>query len=343
MRIIGAFCLCMAVLAMTVPPAGAQSFRCDAVSLSAQDKLVVGAVEGGEGAQWPIIKRGIKAALNMRFQEAGVLLSTEADIVFCENRTVDDESAYDRSVSEALNDQRVLVEVGATVIDGRILASYVSIPMRHYEFFVGGNQTIKGFHQGLYGDDASPLSDRDLPDLFRDSDEIRVLTALALGLRYEKRADVEPDAAAKADFRDQARRFFCDAVGWLPSMGTTGNDTGLLPEEWALLGDYAKEAAQRSMTQALNDPAYEGALRVVADERRRAVGAAGAINACLGGRSAGLRDFLEMRRQTHFHVPGQPAPPPDHPQGYPDWEVGRGNGLVVPLSKRALSDPVRGG
>jgi hypothetical protein len=156
--------------------------------------------------------------------------------------------------------------------------TYVVIPIRHYSF-EEGHPSAGGYYQSLY--EKSRIS-AGLDQLFKGNAELRLMAALALGLRYEKLADGERGAASRQKRFERSRAYYCDAVGALADAKPQGDALGLAEAEWQALHHFANEGAVRLFAKATGDPDYEGALQVVASER------GGASGGALGGAPSNL-------------------------------------------------------
>jgi hypothetical protein len=242
------------------------------------DIVVIGSVAELVGEVGVRVQRALLAAFEMRFEKADNDLKENAQILYCDSRRIGDSSSYDAAMVGVLNDERVLLEVGAKSDGSDILVTYVVIPIRHYSF-EEGHPSAGGYYQSLY--EKSRIS-TGLDQLFKGNAELRLMAALALGLRYEKLADGEPDPGLRQTVFERSRAYYCDAVGALAATKPQGDALGLSAAEWQALHDFANEAAVRLFAKATGDPDYVGALQVVASER----GGAG------GGAAAGIADNL---------------------------------------------------
>jgi hypothetical protein len=228
------------------------------------DKVVVGSVAEVAGAVGGRLSRALLAAFEMRFEKADSELKKEAMILYCDGRRVRDIGSYSAGVVDVLNDDQVLLEVGARADGADIVVTYVVIPIRHYVFFQDGQRSIPGYHQSVY--ELSRIS-AGLQDLFKGNAELRLMAALALALRYEKIADAETDAARRVALVHRSRAFYCDAIGSLEATRPHGDLLGLEVPEWEALRDFAHAGAERLFQKATADPGYVSTLSVVASER----------------------------------------------------------------------------
>ena len=175
------------------------------------DKIVIGSVSELVGEIGTRRARALLAAFEMRFEKAQADLGKEVTIVYCDERPVRSSTAYNRNVVANLNDEQLLLEVGARPDGSDISVTYVVIPIRHYAFADDTDQD-KGYHQAVY---EQSLISAGLEQLFKDNAELRLMAALALALRHEKLAGGESDPALRRALVHRSRAFFCDAVGAL--------------------------------------------------------------------------------------------------------------------------------
>lgn len=242
-----------------------------------RDIVVIGSVEELVDEVDDRLKRTLRAAFDMRFERANNDLRESAQVLYCDSRHIGDSSTYDASMVGILNDERVLLEVGAKSSGSDIVVTYVVIPLRHYSF-AEGHLSSGGYYQSLY--ERSRIS-AGLDQLFKGNSELRLMAALALGLRYEKLADAEQDQALRQSRFERSRAYYCDAVGAVADAEPKGDVLGLSNEEWQALSGFANEASMRLFEKATTDPGYGGALQVVASERSNVATAAADNSACL--------------------------------------------------------------
>ena len=240
-----------------------------------RDKVVIGSVAELVGAVGARMSRALLAAFEMQFEQAESELGKEALILYCDGRRIRDSGSYSASVVGILNDDQVLLEVGARADGTDIALTYVVIPIRHYVFFEGGQQSIPGYHQALY--EQSRIS-AGLQDLFKGNAELRLMAALALALRHEKLADAETDAGRRRELIHRSRAFYCDAIGSLEAARPRNDFLGLPPSEWQALADFARAGAARLFQKAVADTSIVSTLSVVDSERG---GQGAASSACL--------------------------------------------------------------
>ncbi len=277
LRRIGVTVAAAAILAFGHPQQGrAKIDGCPSVD-HARDKIVIASVTELVGEVGTRLSRALLAAFEMRFEKAEAELDEEAQIVYCNKRPLLEDTAYGAGVAGLLNDERVLLEVGAQ-LDGSgpdIRVTYVVIPVRHYAFSGQSSSGVKGYHQAIY--EQSQIS-AGLEKLFKGNAELRLMAALALALRHEKIADGEHDAERRRALIHRSRAFYCDAVGSLEAAMPRQGFLGLPKSEWQALGDFAHDGARRLFEKAAGDPDYVGSLSVVASER---AGGAGDDAACV--------------------------------------------------------------
>lgn len=241
------------------------------------DIVVIGSVAELVGEVGVRLQRALLAAFEMRFEKADNDLKESAQVLYCDSRRIGDSSTYDASMVGILNDERVLLEVGAKSDGADIVVTYVVIPLRHYSF-AEGHPSSGGYYQSLY--ERSRIS-AGLDQLFKGNSELRLMAALALGLRYEKLAGAEQDQASRQKLLERSRAYYCDAVGAVADAEPRGDALGLSMEEWQALSDFADKASRRLFEKATRDPGYAGALQVVASERGNVATAAANDFACL--------------------------------------------------------------
>ncbi len=267
--------LVAAVLALGHPqPGRAQIEGCPRDADYAGNKIVIGSVASLVGEIGTRQARALLAAFEMRFEKAKAELGEEAAIVYCDARLIRDSDAYNPDVVGVLNDEQILLEVGAQRDGQDIMVTYVVIPIRHYAFSDQTPSGARGYHQALY--EQSHIS-AGLSQLFKGNAELRLMAALALALRHEKMAGGESDPQRRRELIDHSRAFYCDAVGSLEAARPSQDFLGLPPSEWQALSDFAHAGARRLFGKATGDSGYVGGLSVVASER---AGAADAGAAC---------------------------------------------------------------
>lgn len=264
------------VISVGIPwPAHALIDGCPGDASAAGDKVVVGSVTELAGEVSNRLWRAMLAAFEMRFEQAKADLHDEARIVYCEGRTVRESGSYNAGVVSVLNDEEVLLEVGARKDGDDIMVTYVVIPIRHYAHFGGSADAAEGYHRAIY--EQSRVS-AGLHQLFRGNAELRLMAALALALRHEKTAEATSDAGQRRILIDRSRAFYCDAVGSLEAARPRPDFLGLPKAEWEALDNFARAGAARLFEMAKSDQDYAGALSVVASER---AGAADGRSACV--------------------------------------------------------------
>ncbi|MFN3232348.1 MAG: hypothetical protein ACE363_09345 [Alphaproteobacteria bacterium] len=237
---------------------------CNDASLQDGDKIVIGSMNDLVGSIGTRRSRAMIAAFEMKFDKARSELHREAGVYYCGERLVRESDDYSASIVEILNDEEVLLEVGARAEDSDLVITYIVVPIRHYAFFGGHQPLIEGYHEALY---EKSRIDEGLEHLFRANAELRLMAALALALRYEKLAEAETSAQNRRALMHRSRAFYCDAVGSIDDAAPSDDLLGLLEDDWRALGEFAETGARRLFQTALDDPAYAGGLAVVALER----------------------------------------------------------------------------
>lgn len=254
-----------AVLAWTAT-AGAAPPDCQLIDDTVGDKFVMGAVVG-HGSDDPMLPFRLRSAINMRFKAAESDLEDEARVVFCNKRWVTDQSEYDERVSQGLNDKRVLIEVWAQADEMLVALSFVVIPLRYYEFFRSPDPQVTGFHQAIYAREGQGAGRSGLPGIFRDTPELKALTALALGIRYEKNGMAMTGGLGRVTALEKAWRYYCDALTHLASARAAEDLDGLLRREREHLLAYVDAGTRRVTDALLDDPQAPTTLKIVAFER----------------------------------------------------------------------------
>ncbi len=227
------------------------------------DKLLIGSMDMVS----PISerrRRALLAAFEMHFDKADASLGSLAKVIYCPQRRLRDRNTYDADVTGVLNDERVLLEVGARVSGGDIIVAYVVIPLRHYGFHNVEPPRMQGYHEALY---EQAQIDAGLDKLFRGNAELRLFSALALGLRHERAADSAVHAQEQKTMLLRSRAFYCDAIGTLEAAKPRPDYLGLEPDEWQALGNFAREGADRVYRQTLDSFGDQSTLPILREIR----------------------------------------------------------------------------
>lgn len=230
---------------------------------ASNDKLLIGSMDLVRSVS-ERKRRALLAAFEMHFDQADASLGSLAKVIYCPRRQMRQENNYDASVTGLLNDERVLLEVGARVSDGDIIVAYVVVPMRHYEFYNAQPPRMPGYHEALY---EQAQIETGLAALFRGNAELRLLAALALGLRHEKIADSGLSADERKTMLLRSRAFYCDAIGTLDDARPRPDFLGFEQSEWENLGNFAREGAVRVYQQTLSDFGEQSALPILQEIR----------------------------------------------------------------------------
>lgn len=257
----------LTVLACASANAFAGIQGCDPSAGQGRDKVIIASLDELANSIGERAVRAIKASIEMRFDRAGAQLKEEAEIIYCKRRRMLPSDAYRRDVTSVLNDEQVLLEIGARRTGSEITVTYVVVPVRLYEHFLGGNQNARGYHEALY--DKRRIA-RDLKGLFESNPDVRLMAALALAQRYEKLGDGEPDNARKRAHHNRSRAYFCDAVGSIEAARPGANYLGLEQGDWEALGALAQRGAERLFEKLTSTGSVASALAVVASERANA-------------------------------------------------------------------------
>ncbi len=226
------------------------------------NKLLIGSMEL-VGSISERKRRALLAAFEMHFDKADASLGSLAKVIYCPQRQMRDPINYDANVTGVLNDERVLLEVGARVSGGDIIVAYIVVPLRHYEYHNARPPRMPGYHEALY---EQAQIDAGLADLFRGNAELRLLAALALGLRYEKAAEAAQTQERKTRLL-QARGFYCDAIGTLDAARPRPDFLGLDQDEWEALGAFAHNGAERVYEQTVADFGAQSTLPILQEIR----------------------------------------------------------------------------
>lgn len=226
------------------------------------DKLLIGSMDHVRTIS-ERKRRALLAAFEMHFDQADASLGSLAKVIYCPQRQMRDPNNYDASVTGVLNDERVLLEVGARVSGEDIIVAYVVIPLRHYEYHNAQPPRMPGYHEALY---EQARIETGLADLFRGNAELRLLAALALGLRHEKAAEAT-QAQERKTMLLRARAFYCDAIGTLEAARPRPDFLGLEQAEWEALGDFAHAGAERVYQQTITDFGDQSTLPILQEIR----------------------------------------------------------------------------
>ncbi|WP_170764703.1 hypothetical protein [Ruegeria lacuscaerulensis] len=229
---------------------------------AAKDKLLIGSMDLVRTIS-ERKRRALLAAFEMHFDKADASLGSLANVIYCPQRQMRDSDNYDANVTGVLNDERVLLEVGARVSGDDIIVAYVVIPLRHYEYHNARPPRMPGYHEALY---EQTQIDAGLADLFRGNAELRLMAALALGLRHEKAAEAVPAQERKTRLL-RSRAFYCDAIGTLEAARPRPDFLGLEQAEWEDLGDFAHAGAERVYQQAIADFGDQSVLPILQEIR----------------------------------------------------------------------------
>jgi hypothetical protein len=276
--------LVSAVLLAVARPALADVDGCPGDANQPRHKILIGSVGDLADTVGTRLTRRLVASFEMRFERARTELEKEALVIYCDRRRIRNKDAYSETVVGLLNEDQVLLEVGAQKDGSDINVTFVVIPVRFYHYFRMREERNSGYYAALY--DQSRIS-VGLEKLFKDNEELRLMTALALALRYEKLAHVERVEAERARLFDRARAFYCDAFGSAEASRPNSSELGLSEQEWQNLRELARGGAEALFRRALGTVSYTGALRAVASERAGAPESA--REACVLQQSGGGR------------------------------------------------------
>jgi hypothetical protein len=201
----------------------------------------------------------IKAALRMKFEHAEpdireLLLGLNT--VLCNSRFPETGDDFTESTSQLLDDLSVLLEVWGDVDSHRARVCYEVIPIRLYEHFKG-NKNLSGLYNASY-----PMHNNDpvAQNLFSEAQELRALTALALGISYEHIGNVDPDPKTRTVSYDTAKNCFCRAKLILEKAA----QTAVSQDDRKQLVDYAAAKAEGVSRSAVNysvNRSYRGSMK----------------------------------------------------------------------------------
>ncbi len=233
------------------------------VEAAPNDKLLIGSMDLVRAIS-ERNRRALLAAFEMHFDKADASLGSLAKVIYCPQRQLRDPNNYDANVTGVLNDERVLLEVGARASGDDIIVAYVVVPLRHYEFHNAQPPRLPGYHEALY---EQAQIETGLADLFRGNAELHLLAALALGLRHEKAAEAAPPSNERKTMLLRSRAFYCDAIGTLDAARPRANYLGLQPAEWETLGDFANAGAARVYQWTIDEFGEQSTLPILQEIR----------------------------------------------------------------------------
>jgi len=203
------------------------------------------------------IKARLIFTVNGQLQELGMEMRQAAQPpiqllpVSCPGRHPRGETDFDRDRSQDLTASKVVLEVWATldgrqqgngVLDREARIGYALPPLRFYENSAG---SLPGFYLLRY-----PRSGADLAGILGGLPELSAYATLGLGLK-----------AAKAQDYDVAVQSLRKAEALLSR--TAGSGPGLDDVNQRALLDYARKKICETVKAALDDPGYQGGLKLV--------------------------------------------------------------------------------
>jgi hypothetical protein len=260
------------LIAQPVPYAHATPQGCPDEAGINRQKFIFGSLEK-LGGNTELTERAVLNALELSFDWAGANLDSFADIFYCADRTSRESGNFDQTVTQALNDEQVLLEVGARLAGTRILVAYVVIPLRFYEYFENSRFTMPGYHKAYY--EISRISEG-VDALFLGNAELKLLAALALAVHHEKAADAIDDPTGADEVKAmllRSSRYYCEAVGSIEAAHPKSGVLGLSNEDWDRIGRYAREGADRVQAR-LNQRFGTGSTIPVVESIREGTSAA---------------------------------------------------------------------
>ena len=236
--------LVLAVCLLTAAPASAQIVPCAGVTSSQEYKLLLDDFVIGNAGD-PDLKFFMEAlraslALNLANLEADGLGTVK--LVRCQNRKPQD-TDFDAATVTQLNARRVILEMwgigraGGTAGDYRAFITYFVIPVRH-----SGPQGPATFTIERHGRSDSPL-DTLMSDVSQAT-ELKAYVAVGMGTKFLQEGEY-----------DLARKSLCRAQAWLDDAGSAAAPAAFV--------SWVKNLDAEVVRQALDDPQYKGALRLV--------------------------------------------------------------------------------
>jgi hypothetical protein len=229
---------------LTPATASAQIVPCTGVSTSQDYKLLLDdfAIGSADDPDLKLFMEALKAslALNLAHLEADGLGSVQ--LVRCQNRKPQ-ERDFDPGVVRQLNARRVILEMwgigkaGGDPGDYRAFVTYFMIPVRH-----SGPQDPATFTIERRGRSDSPLDT--LMEAVSQATELKAYVAVGMGTKFLQEGQY-----------DLARKSLCRAETWLADAGTVTAPAPFVA--------WVRNLSAAVVRQALDDPQYSGALRLL--------------------------------------------------------------------------------
>ncbi|SDX94075.1 hypothetical protein SAMN05444358_1187 [Ruegeria halocynthiae] len=254
--------------------------------IARNNKLLIGSMELGQEIS-ERNRRALLAAFEMRFERADASLGSLAKVIYCPQRQMQGSNTYDANVTGVLNDELVLLEVGARISVSDVVVAYVVVPLRHYEFHNAQPPRLPGYHEAVY---EKAQIEAGLAGLFRGNAELRLLAALALGLRHEKAAEAAVPSDERKSLLLRSRAFYCDAVGTLIAAQPRPDFLGLEQTEWESLGEFARAGAERVLQRTVDDYGDQSTLPILLEIRGEDSAGDGACVEALPSQPGGAED-----------------------------------------------------
>ena len=177
-----------------VPIATAQLTDCNGIGSGAEYKIAVDEVTtsavSGTAGRFPITVDRLTADLQTQVEEITVEEGGAIILVPCFGRKPRGELDFGRSLTEALNNNNVVLEIWGSFGDSEIPNAtgpsaqlrFVLIPVRYYEHFLNNSSALAGVYVVLY----SPNMTGPAITLFERSSELRAAVALSMALKKIK-------------------------------------------------------------------------------------------------------------------------------------------------------------
>jgi len=242
--------VCLVALGAAVPARGTPTLAPCQVSTDPNSyKILLDDITNPDGHAAPEMA-ALRFAIERAIQQLKTDTALPVTVVRCPQRLPQDPADFSQSLSQALNTQRVVLEIwgtmtagGAGATDRSAAVGYALIPIRFYEFNTG--QPPGAFLREQRAPAAGAAGD--VLKLVDGGGELLAYTSLAAGARLLRSLEY-----------DMARTHLCNAVGLLKAPRAAQPDATR-----AALLDYAKKQAKASVVQALADRSYDGPLRTL--------------------------------------------------------------------------------
>lgn len=247
--------LLLAAALCAPPDAGAQLADCRSIQAVTQDYVVVLSAVSTLGNLPPDQLEILRKRLLFKLETSEETLKLQGERrglrhADCPNRKPTDGSEFDVRTVDALNSEKVVLELWGTVVPATSAANKPTLRMNF--------AVIPLLKQGAPAPDGRPrvvipregaTNIDELAELLQQgASEVDGLAALAVGLRYLR------------DGRfDTSLRLLCEAQDHL---GRSVKTQGTGAATWEALRQFAVESVARVFDEALRDPSYQGRMRV---------------------------------------------------------------------------------